>query len=101
MQACRPPTPISSVFAGRSIGEMAPSCSEIKPRSRRYVRMIPLQIRLLLDGVAILCLWQAILAADELNLDKPRPACGKVCKLVCETKKLTAICYGSESKDIC
>ena len=30
-----------------------------------------------------------------------RPACGKVCKLVCGTKKLTATCYGSECKDIC
>src|SRR5262245_13940383 len=30
-----------------------------------------------------------------------RPACGKVCKLVCEKKKLTAFGYGYECKDIC
>lgn len=30
-----------------------------------------------------------------------RPACGKVCKLVCEEKKLTVVGYGSECKDIC
>ena len=30
-----------------------------------------------------------------------RPACGKVCKLVCETKKLTVFGYGCECKDIC
>src|SRR5215213_8645845 len=30
-----------------------------------------------------------------------RLACGKVCKLVCETKKLSSIGYGCECKDIC
>lgn len=30
-----------------------------------------------------------------------RPACGKVCKLVCEPTKLTAIGYGCECKEIC
>ena len=32
---------------------------------------------------------------------RTRPACGKVCKLVCETAKLTAVCYGCESAEIC
>jgi len=40
-------------------------------------------------------------AADDFLLDRSRPACGKVCKLVCEKKKLTAICYGCECKEIC
>jgi hypothetical protein len=42
------------------------------------------------------------LAAGELNFvcDSP-PTCGKVCRLVCETKKLTAICYGCECDEIC
>jgi hypothetical protein len=39
--------------------------------------------------------------AQHGPLDISRPACDKVCKLVCETKKLTAICYGNESKEIC
>jgi hypothetical protein len=30
-----------------------------------------------------------------------RPACGKVCKLVCENTTLTVICYGAECKQIC
>jgi hypothetical protein len=30
-----------------------------------------------------------------------RPACGKVCQLVCDTKKLQATCFGCECKDIC
>jgi hypothetical protein len=30
-----------------------------------------------------------------------RPACGKVCKLVCGTTKLTAECYGAECEQIC
>src|SRR3989304_2141859 len=30
-----------------------------------------------------------------------RPACGKVCRLVCETKTLTSTCYGSECDTIC
>jgi hypothetical protein len=63
--------------------------------------MSHLQIRLPLATAAILCLLQAISVAEVLDLDGQRPTCGKVCKLVCETKKLTSICYGSESKDIC
>jgi hypothetical protein len=30
-----------------------------------------------------------------------RPACGKICKLVCETKKITAVGYGCECETIC
>src|SRR6478672_8798151 len=63
--------------------------------------MIRSQLRLPLACAAILCLLQAISVAEVLDLDGQRPACGKVCKLVCETKKLTAIGYGSECKDIC
>jgi len=32
---------------------------------------------------------------------RTRPACGKVCKLVCETTKITTVCYGSECTEIC
>jgi hypothetical protein len=51
--------------------------------------------------VVVLCALQAVASAEEFCLDISRPACGKVCKLVCETKKLTSICYGCECKDIC
>ena len=54
-----------------------------------------------LAGLAAICILQITARADEFCLDMQRPACGKVCKLVCETKKLTAIGFGSESKDIC
>ncbi len=30
-----------------------------------------------------------------------RPACGKVCKLVCETTTLTSTCYGAECDQVC
>lgn len=30
-----------------------------------------------------------------------RPACGKVCKLVCDTTTLTVECYGAECEQIC
>jgi len=47
------------------------------------------------------CLIQMAVHADEFLLDWSRPACGKVCKLVCETKKLSSICYGCQCKEIC
>lgn len=41
-------------------------------------------------------------AAGELMYGcMTRPACGKVCKLVCETKTLTVTCYGCECEQIC
>jgi hypothetical protein len=63
--------------------------------------MIRSHAKLSLSVVSVVCLLQTIVAADECILDWSRPACGKVCKLVCETKKLTAIGYGCECKDIC
>ncbi len=42
-----------------------------------------------------------ISSAQHCPLDMYRPACGKVCKLVCESKKLVSIGYGSECKQIC
>jgi hypothetical protein len=54
-----------------------------------------------LASLAILCLLQTISGAEELVFDGQRPTCGKVCKLVCETKKLTALGYGCKCKDIC
>lgn len=63
--------------------------------------MLRSQCRLPLAGLAVICLLQSAEAADEFLVDLPSPSCGKVCKLVCETKKLTSICYGCESKDIC
>ena len=60
------------------------------------------QSHILLIASVIACLLQSVVgAADEFLLDGSRSACGKVCKLVCETKKFTAIGYGSECKDIC
>lgn len=44
----------------------------------------------------------SIAAANEFALECACPArCGKVCKLVCEKKKLTAICFGCECDEIC
>ncbi len=63
--------------------------------------MNQLRTQLPLAVVVVVCLLQTVAAADELLFDGSRPTCGKVCKLVCETKKLTSICYGCESKDIC
>jgi hypothetical protein len=51
--------------------------------------------------VAVVCALQNMGAAEELVVDGQWPTCGKVCKLVCDTKKLTATCYGCECKDIC
>jgi hypothetical protein len=39
--------------------------------------------------------------ADEFLGECSHPACGKVCRLVCEKKKLTSICYGCKSEDRC
>ena len=32
---------------------------------------------------------------------RSRPACGKVCRLVCETKEIKSICYACECDEIC
>jgi hypothetical protein len=63
--------------------------------------MIRSHAKLSLSVVSVVYLLQTIVAADECILDWSRPACGKVCKLVCEAKKLTAIGYGCECKNIC
>jgi hypothetical protein len=42
-----------------------------------------------------------IMANDFFVGCRTRPACGKVCKLVCETTKITAVCYGCECEEIC
>src|SRR5262245_40515370 len=59
-----------------------------------------IQFTCLVISVAI-SLQSKLLCADDFFLDESRPACGKLCKLVCETKKLTAICYGCDCKDMC
>ena len=41
------------------------------------------------------------LAGDLMYGCCSRPACGKVCKLVCGTATLTAVGYGCECKEIC
>jgi hypothetical protein len=56
---------------------------------------------LVVVGAATLPFFSRTASANECCLDMSRPACGKVCKLVCETKKLTAIGYGSKCKAIC
>jgi hypothetical protein len=55
----------------------------------------------LMIATALASLMPIVGFAQHCRLDLVRPACGKVCKLVCETKKITAIGYGSECKDIC
>lgn len=44
---------------------------------------------------------EAARAAQDHPLQMVRPACGKVCKLVCETRKLVDVGYGNECKAIC
>lgn len=56
---------------------------------------------LLISAAVFVSLFPTIGLAQHCRLDMVRPACGKVCKLVCETKKITAIGYGSECKNIC
>jgi hypothetical protein len=63
--------------------------------------MTRLKFQSLLASIAILCVLQTNLGAEPFVLDGQSHTCGKVCKLVCETKKLTAVGYGCESKDIC
>jgi hypothetical protein len=58
-------------------------------------------LRWQVTALVVFCAFQAVAVAEQFCLDCSRPACGKVCKLVCDTKKLTAIGYGSECKDIC
>jgi hypothetical protein len=52
----------------------------------------------LLVGCAVL---HSTAIAQNCPLDLYRPACGKVCKLVCGTKKLVSIGYGNDCKQIC
>jgi hypothetical protein len=59
------------------------------------------QLRWQVTALVLFCAFQAVAFAEQFCLDCSRPACGKVCKLVCDTKKVTAIGYGSECKDIC
>jgi hypothetical protein len=60
-------------------------------------------IALLLTTLALTVIPAAQAAADgELVFGCwTRPACGKVCKLVCETTTLVSTCYGAECKQIC
>jgi hypothetical protein len=54
-------------------------------------------------AVAVICLasarWSA--AGDFIYGCRSRPACGKVCKLVCDTTTLVAVGYGCECTQIC
>jgi hypothetical protein len=52
--------------------------------------------------VAILCSVPGLLAGEPTSHEVSHPCCAcKVCKLVCEQKKLTVTCYGCKCKDIC
>jgi hypothetical protein len=54
-------------------------------------------------GIAVTCLLGAGMSqAGEMTYGcAVRPACGKICKLVCETKKLQAVGYGYKCESIC
>ena len=54
-------------------------------------------------AVAVTCLASTRMASasDLMYGCRSRPACGKVCQLICDTKTLTVIGYGCECKDIC
>jgi hypothetical protein len=76
-------------------------CNLIANRSRRTMAQ-----RYLLWSLAaalLICVGaiSPLSASDFFVGCRTRPACGKVCKLVCETKKITAVCYGCECTEIC
>ena len=54
-------------------------------------------------GITAASVWSASGAlAGERNFGcRSRPACGKVCKLVCDTETLISTCYGCECDTIC
>jgi hypothetical protein len=59
-------------------------------------------IALPITCVAILCCLQRMSSAEGTSQEVSHACCGcKVCKLVCEQKKLTVTCYGCKCKDIC
>jgi hypothetical protein len=72
----------------------------MRQKRRKNHAMIFPRFQLRLAALAVLCALQVAAVAEEFCFDMPRPTCGKVCKLVCDTKKLTAIGYGSECKTI-
>lgn len=54
-------------------------------------------------GITALSVWWTgvSFAGDLVDGTWDRPMCGKVCKLVCETKKLPAVGYGYKCDTIC
>lgn len=54
-------------------------------------------------AVTVICLATARLSAagDFFYGCRSRPACGKICKLVCDTTTLVSVGYGCECKQIC
>ena len=52
-------------------------------------------------GMSGMLAEQSVTAGELMYGCMTRPACGKVCKLVCETKTLTTTCYGCECDQIC
>src|SRR5690349_4966148 len=67
--------------------------TDVRPRAARAA------FKLLLVAIGLNIVAAA--RAEHCSMDWSRPACGKVCKLVSETKKITAIGYGNECKSIC
>jgi hypothetical protein len=63
--------------------------------------MLRQHIQITFISVTLFVLAPAVSRAQHCPLDIYRPACGKVCKLVCEPKKLVSIGYGSDCKQIC
>ncbi len=63
--------------------------------------MLKQYIQIAFIALPAIVLSPAASRAQHCPLDIYRPACGKVCKLVCEPKKLVSIGYGSECKQIC
>jgi hypothetical protein len=54
-------------------------------------------------GIVAISAWLtgAARAGDMMYGCATRPACGKICKLVCESKKLQAVGYGYKCESIC
>lgn len=63
--------------------------------------MLARRMQIAAGFVAVAWLAPMIATAQECLPDLSRPACGKVCKLVSETKKLTDVGFGNECKSIC
>ena len=71
--------------------------------STQFVALIAMRTIITFLGLVAINVWPVgtLQAGDMTYGCTTRPACGKFCKLVCETKKLQAVGYGYKCESIC